>query len=90
MAHLTVRTPSVRALAVVLAAAPVILALLAVSLYRGAASDLTPLALILPLLSMGVLEAVLEHRTSARRSLSPNSARRPIAARPCSHAMFAG
>lgn len=90
MAHLTVRSSSVRALAVVLAAAPVVLAVLAVSLYRGAASDLTPLALILPLLSMGALEAVLEHRTNERPSLSPNSVRRPIAAGPCSRAMIAG
>jgi len=55
-------------LAAALAAAPLALALLAVGLYRGEASDLTPLALILPLLSMGALDAVLEHRASKGHS----------------------
>jgi hypothetical protein len=87
MAHLNGSTSSVRVLTTLLAAAPVALALLAVGLYRGAASDLTPLALVLPLLSMGALEAVLEHESSERRSLPPSGARRRIDAGHGLHAL---
>jgi hypothetical protein len=75
--HPTNNTSSVRTLAVALAAAPLALALLAVGLYHGEASDLTPLALVLPLLSMGALDAVLERRAGQERNQAAVGERRP-------------
>lgn len=75
MRYLIDHSPSVRTLGAVLAAAPVVLSLLVAGLYRGAASDLTPLALILPLLSMGVLDGILEHRASEQPAHPPTSER---------------
>ena len=59
MRHSNHHTPSPRALGAVLAVAPVAVSILAAAFYPGKASDLTPLALMLPWLSMGVLESVL-------------------------------
>jgi hypothetical protein len=60
-------TPSPRALGIALAVAPVAVTILAAAFYPGKASDLTPLALMLPWLSMGVLESVLDHDHSEHR-----------------------
>ena len=61
MRHSNHHTPSPRALGAVLAVAPVAVTILAAAFYPGKASDLTPLALMLPWLSMGVLESILDH-----------------------------
>ena len=62
MRHSNHHTSSPRGLGAALAVAPVAVTILAAAFYPGKASDLTPLALMLPWLSMGVLESVLDHK----------------------------
>jgi len=59
-----------RALKIALAAAPIALLIVAAGLFPGRTAELTPFALVLPLLSMAGLETVLEHKPS------PSKARR--------------
>ncbi|MFI5308929.1 MAG: hypothetical protein ACHQ53_16345 [Polyangiales bacterium] len=60
MTHLDAHTS--RTLTATLAAAPLALLVLCAVLFPGRASELTPLALMLPLLSMAGIEAAFERR----------------------------
>jgi len=66
MAHLD--DPRSRTLKAALATAPIALLIVVAALFPGKTAELTPFALVLPLLSMAGLETALEPKPSASKA----------------------
>ena len=56
-----------------LAAAPIALLILAAALFPGKTAELTPFALVLPLLSMAALESAVEPKSAPSKVRRPES-----------------